>query len=327
MERRVLGRGLEISALGLGCMGMSQSYGPNPGDRRGHDRAAPRRGRPRRHLLRHRRGLRPVRQRGARRRGPRTRSATRSSSPPSSASPSTTTAGRPACPAGPSTIRQRRRRLAAAPRRRHDRPALPAPGRPRRADRGRRRHRQGAHRGRQGPALRPVRGRRRPRSAAPTPCSRSPRCRASTRCGGASPRPRSCRRCEELGIGFVPFSPLGKGFLTGTIDQNTTFADGDIRAGIPRFAAEARQANQALVDLLAAIADRKGATPARSPSPGCSPSSPWIVPIPGTRRLDRLEENLGAADLELTATTSPRSTPPPPASRSRATATPSTWNA
>ena len=109
--------------------------------------------------------------------------------------------------------------------------------------------------------------------------------------------------CEELGIGFVPFSPLGKGFLTGTIDASTRFdASNDIRATIPRFTPEARQHNQAVVDLLANIADRKGATPAQIALAWLLAQKQWIVPIPGTRKLHRLEENLGAADVELSPT-------------------------
>jgi aryl-alcohol dehydrogenase-like predicted oxidoreductase len=107
--------------------------------------------------------------------------------------------------------------------------------------------------------------------------------------------------CDELGIGLVPFSPLGKGFLTGAIDRNTTFTEGDIRATIPRFEADARAANQALVDLLGRVAQRKGATVAQIALAWLLAQRPWIVPIPGTRRLPRLEENVGAADVELTA--------------------------
>ncbi|WP_084961051.1 aldo/keto reductase [Thermoactinospora rubra] len=105
----------------------------------------------------------------------------------------------------------------------------------------------------------------------------------------------------ELGIGFVPFSPLGKGFLTGKVGTSTTFDGSDIRASIPRFTPEAREANQALVDLLAAVARRKGATPAQIALAWLLARQPWIVPIPGTRRLERLEENLAAARVELTA--------------------------
>ena len=107
--------------------------------------------------------------------------------------------------------------------------------------------------------------------------------------------------CEELGIGFVPYSPLGKGFLTGTIDQATTFADGDIRTSIPRFSEDARQANLALVERVATIAERKGATPGQVALAWLLAQKSWVVPIPGTRKLHRLEENIAAADLELTA--------------------------
>src|SRR5712692_1765262 len=106
---------------------------------------------------------------------------------------------------------------------------------------------------------------------------------------------------EELGIGFVPFSPLGKGFLTGTIDENAAFDSTDIRSTIPRFTPEARKANQALVDLLGSIAQRKNATPAQIALAWLLAQKPWIVPIPGTRRLSRLEENIGAVAVELTA--------------------------
>jgi aryl-alcohol dehydrogenase-like predicted oxidoreductase len=105
---------------------------------------------------------------------------------------------------------------------------------------------------------------------------------------------------EELGIGFVPFSPLGKGFLTGKIDEHTTFDSGDFRNVVPRFAAEARKANQTLVDLLRTIAARKHATPAQIALAWLLAQKPWIVPIPGTTKPARLAENLGAASLELT---------------------------
>lgn len=105
---------------------------------------------------------------------------------------------------------------------------------------------------------------------------------------------------EELGIGFVPYSPLGKGFLTGKIDENTQFHDSDFRSSIPRFTPEARKANRALVDLLARIADRKRATPSQIALAWLLAQKPWIVPIPGTTKLARLEENLRAVDIELT---------------------------
>jgi aryl-alcohol dehydrogenase-like predicted oxidoreductase len=106
---------------------------------------------------------------------------------------------------------------------------------------------------------------------------------------------------EELGIGFVPFSPLGKGFLTGKMDDSRTFEKGDIRGIIPRFAPEAMKANQALIDLLAKIAEQKKATTAQIALAWLLAQKPWIVPIPGTTKLHRLEENIGAAALELTA--------------------------
>jgi aryl-alcohol dehydrogenase-like predicted oxidoreductase len=106
---------------------------------------------------------------------------------------------------------------------------------------------------------------------------------------------------EELGIGFVPYSPLGKGFLTGKIDENASFASTDIRNTIPRFTPEARKANRALVDLLGEIAERKNATPAQIALAWLLAQKPWIVPIPGTRKLERLDENIGAAAIVLTS--------------------------
>ncbi len=104
----------------------------------------------------------------------------------------------------------------------------------------------------------------------------------------------------ELGIGFVPFSPLGRGFLTGTISESTSFASNDIRSSLPRFTPEARKANRALVDLLATIATRKNATAGQVALAWLLTQRPWIVPIPGTRRVERVEENVAAATLELT---------------------------
>ncbi len=106
---------------------------------------------------------------------------------------------------------------------------------------------------------------------------------------------------EELGIGFVPFSPLGKGFLTGKIDETTTFENGDFRNTVPRFTdTEARKANRAFVDLLTQIAERKNATPAQVALAWLLAQKPWIVPIPGTTKLHRLDENIAATDIELT---------------------------
>jgi aryl-alcohol dehydrogenase-like predicted oxidoreductase len=106
---------------------------------------------------------------------------------------------------------------------------------------------------------------------------------------------------EELGIGFVPFSPLGKGFLTGAINVNTKFDDTDFRSIVPRFTPEARNANHALVDLLGEIATRKKAAPAQIALAWLLAKKPWIVPIPGTTKLHRLEENIGAASIKLTS--------------------------
>jgi len=106
--------------------------------------------------------------------------------------------------------------------------------------------------------------------------------------------------CEELGIGLVPFSPLGRGFLTGTLGKDTPLADNDMRKMLPRFTPEAMEKNQALVDLLKRIAGEKGATPAQIALAWLLAQKPWIVPIPGTKKLHRLEENLGAADVTLT---------------------------
>jgi aryl-alcohol dehydrogenase-like predicted oxidoreductase len=105
----------------------------------------------------------------------------------------------------------------------------------------------------------------------------------------------------ELGVGFVPYSPLGKGFLTGAMDTTTTFDSSDFRSGLPRFTPEALKANQALIELLAKIGERKGATPAQIALAWLLAQQPWIVPIPGTTKLHRLEENLGAVAVELTA--------------------------
>jgi aryl-alcohol dehydrogenase-like predicted oxidoreductase len=105
---------------------------------------------------------------------------------------------------------------------------------------------------------------------------------------------------EELGIGLVPYSPLGKGFLTGKIDENTTFDSSDFRSTLPRFTPEALKANQALIDLLGSIAEQKQVTPAQIALAWLLAQKPWIVPIPGTTKLHRLDENIGAASVELT---------------------------
>jgi aryl-alcohol dehydrogenase-like predicted oxidoreductase len=115
------------------------------------------------------------------------------------------------------------------------------------------------------------------------------------------PEPEVLPTCVALGIGFVPFSPLGKGFLTGTVDASTSFTDGDVRTTIPRFTAENRPANQALVDHVATLAQAKGATPGQVALAWLLAQHPSIVPIPGTRRLSRVEENTGATGLPLSA--------------------------
>ena len=107
--------------------------------------------------------------------------------------------------------------------------------------------------------------------------------------------------CEELGIGVVPYSPLGRGYLTGKIDENTTFDSTDIRSRNPRFTPEAIKANRVVIDLLEKIGAEKGATPAQIALAWLLAQKPWIVPIPGSRKLERLDENLGAAAIELTA--------------------------
>jgi len=115
------------------------------------------------------------------------------------------------------------------------------------------------------------------------------------------PEPEVLPTLAELGIGFVPFSPLGKGFLTGTVDTSTAFADGDVRRTIPRFAAENRAANQALVEHVRTLAAAKGATPGQVALAWLLAQRPWIVPIPGTRRLERVEENAAATAVALSA--------------------------
>jgi aryl-alcohol dehydrogenase-like predicted oxidoreductase len=114
------------------------------------------------------------------------------------------------------------------------------------------------------------------------------------------PEPEVLPTLEELGIGFVPFSPLGRGFLTGKITENTTLDSSDLRSSLPRFTPEAREANKAVVDLLARVAKRKNATPAQIALAWLLAQKPWIVPIPGTRKPERLEENIRAAAIELT---------------------------
>jgi aryl-alcohol dehydrogenase-like predicted oxidoreductase len=139
------------------------------------------------------------------------------------------------------------------------------------------------------------------RSVALTQSSRSLRYRVNTRRGGDRPEGEVLPTLEELGVGFVAYSPLGKGFLTGKINETTTFDSSDFRNTLPRFTPEARKANQAMIDLLSAIAKRKKATPAQIALAGLLAQKRWIVPIPGTTKLHRLKENIGAAAIELTS--------------------------
>jgi aryl-alcohol dehydrogenase-like predicted oxidoreductase len=138
------------------------------------------------------------------------------------------------------------------------------------------------------------------RSAVLTPCNRSPHCRASIRCGGANPEEVIFPALEELGIGFVPFSPLGRGFLTGKIDASTTFEENDFRNTSPRFAADARKANQTLIERVEEFAKKKNATPAQIALAWVLAQKDWIVPIPGTTKVHRLKENVGAVNVEMT---------------------------
>ena len=136
----------------------------------------------------------------------------------------------------------------------------------------------------------------------PTQFSRSRQFRTSIHSGSRGPETNGVlAACEELGIGFVPYSPLGKGFLTGAMGKDTKLEKNDFRAMLPRFTPEAMESNQTLVDLLKRIAERKHATPAQIAIAWLLAQKPWIVPIPGTTKLRRLEENSGAADVELTA--------------------------
>ena len=138
------------------------------------------------------------------------------------------------------------------------------------------------------------------RSVVHTQFSRSPLSRANTRFGSQNLRRKCCRPLKDLKIGFVPFSPLGKGFLTGKIDETTTFDSSDFRNTVPRLTPESRKANVALVDMLQKIAHGKKATPGQIALAWLLAQEPWIVPIPGTTKLHRLDENIGAAGVELT---------------------------
>ena len=302
MQKRKLGNsGLEVSAIGLGCMGLSSGYGP-AADTQDAIRADPRRRRARRHLLRHRRGLRPLHQRRARRRGagavprpgrdrhqvrPRLRPGTRRS---------------PALNSRPEHIRAGRRGLAEAPEDRPHRPVLSAPRRPRRADRRRRGRRQGPDPARQGQAFRPVRGRRAdhpPRACGPTGYRDAERVLAVVARAGEG---RSCRPSKSSASASCPSARWARVFSPAPSSADTTVRQHGLAQHRARASRRRRgRRTRPLVDLLGQIAARKQATPAQIALGWLLAQKPWIVPIPGTTKLHRLEENLGAADIELTA--------------------------
>ena len=259
MQRRTLGtQGLEVSAVGFGTMGMTLAYGDGSTEAEaiGDDPRGLRAGG---HVLRHRRALRQRHglQRAARRRGDQ----------------AVPRRGRHRHQVrlrhGRRAARQRRRQPPGAhprghreqpalPRRRRHRRPLPAPGRPGRADRGRRRHGQGADRRGQGPLLRAQRGRRRRPSAARTPCSRSRCCRPSTRSSSVEVEPEILPAVRELGIGFVPYSPLGRGFLTGATRPAAEYPANDMRSWDDRWQPGNYERNLAAVDQLTELAAREG---------------------------------------------------------------------
>ena len=301
MQKRKLGKsGLEVSAIGLGCMGMSFAYGPAPDTQEviALIRAAVERGvtffdtaevyGPFTNEELVGEALAPVPRPGRDRHQVRLRHSTPN--------------GGQQRPGQPARAHQAGRRgLAEAAADRRHRSVLPAPRRPERADRGRRGRGQGPDPARQGQALRPVRGRRAdhpPRARRPAGHGAAERVFAVVaRAGSGDPADAA----KNSGIGFVPFSPLGKGFLTGTINENTTFDSADFRNIVPRFTPRgpqgepgpgrsARRRSRA----------RKKATPAQIALAWLLAQKPWIVPIPGTTKLHRLEENIGAAAVELT---------------------------
>ena len=285
MSTRQLGK-LEVSELGAGCMSISANYGP-PADRNQGIhviRTALREGR---HLLRYRRGLRPVHERGPGRGS--ARAVPRQGRHRHQVRFRHREAG--GLNSRPAAHQEGGRGLAQAPEDRPHRPVLPAPGRPAGADRGRGGRGQGPHQGGQGAALRPVRGERRddPPGACRSAGDGRPdrilvhgaRCRNATVCS---------QTCEELGIGFVPWGPVGMGYLTGKIDARTKLdPKTDLRAGFDRFSPANLAANQPVVDVLQRFAKKKNATPAQVALAWLLAQKPWIVPIPGTRRLDHLQ--------------------------------------
>ena len=297
MQKRALGDSrLEVSAVGLGCMGMSQSYPPFP-EQTGDDRSDTYGGRARSCLLRHRAGVRAVHERGARWRGTRAR--------PRSGRDRDEIRIRPGGRAeprhrqSPRDDQAQRRQLAEAAQdgtidllyqHRVD-PTVPiedvAGTVKELIGAGKVRHfglsEAGEQTIRRAHAVQPVTA-----------------LQSEYSLWWREPEEAILPTLEELGIGFVPFSPLGKGFLAGTIDEATAFEDSDFRNTVPRFDPEARRANHAFVELLEQVAERKGATPAQIALAWILAQKPWIVPIPGTTKPHRLEENIAAADLDLT---------------------------
>ena len=316
MDKRILGSGgLEVSALGFGCMGMSQSFGPNPGDRgqmidllrTAVDRGVT--------LFDTAEVYGPVRQRGTRRRGPRAGPRPGRHRHQVRLRVRRRRAARPGCPAGPSTsgraVDGSLRRL----RTDTHRPALPAPRRPAGADRGRRRHRQGARRR---PARSATSACPRPAcapSAAPTPCTRSPPCRASTRCSGANPRPRSSPTWTSSASGWCRSARSAGASSPARIDQATTFGDGRH----PRHPAPLHRRGPRGQPGAGRPArpHRRGARaprPRRSRWPGCSPSSRGSSRSPAPAGSNGSRRTSAPPTSTSPPTTSPRSTPPPPRS-------------
>ena len=197
-----------------------------------------------------------------------------------------------------------------------DRPLLPASRRHQGADRGHGRRNGAAEGGREGPLPRPQRSRARRRSAGRRRCTRSPRSRPSCRCGAATPKRRCCRRCRELGIGYVAYSPLGRGFLTGQFKSPDDFPEDDFRKNHPRFQGENFDKNLDLVREVEKMAEAKGCTTAQLALAWVLAQGDDVVPIPGTKHVKYLDQNIGALEVRLSAR-GPRAAGRDPAARRR----------